>query len=354
MSGSDQTPGRGRWRLGKAPGNPPARPGAPSRPKPRRSRLSRVVAGVFGTLGAVAVLGGLGAGAYGWHMYGVYAADLPTLDNLRNYQPRVMSRVYAGDDRLIAELATERRIFVPIAAIPDMVKQAFLSAEDQKFWSHKGVDPAAIARAAWTDLQQYGTGRRPIGASTITQQVAKNMLLSNEVSLARKAKELILAVRIDQSMPKEKVLEVYLNEIFLGLQSYGVAAAAQAYFNKSLDELTLPEAAFLGALPKAPNNYNPFRFPEAAKARRDWVLDRMVEDHAITPDQAAAAKATPSRPRPSAARKPCPAPNGSPRRSAARCWTASAPTPPRRAATSSAPASTPPCRPPPTRRCGAA
>ena len=261
--------------------------------KRRRPLATRVVGGVFGTLGAVVLLGGLGVGAYGWHMYGVYSAELPTLDNLRNYQPRVMSRVYAGDDRLIAELATERRIFVPIQAIPDMVKQAFLSAEDQKFWSHRGVDPAAIARAAWTDVQQYGSGRRPIGASTITQQVAKNMLLSNEVSVARKAKELILAVRIDQSMPKEKVLEVYLNEIFLGLQSYGVAAAAQAYFNKSLDDLTLPEAAFLGALPKAPNNYNPFRFPEAARARRDWVLDRMAEDHAITPEQAAQAKATP-------------------------------------------------------------
>ena len=203
-----------------------------------------------------------------------------------------------GDDRLVAELATERRIFVPVASIPDVVKQAFLSAEDQKFWSHKGVDPVAIARAAWVDLQQYGQGKRPIGASTITQQVAKNMLLGNEVSVARKVKELILAVRIDQSMSKEHVLELYLNEIYLGLQSYGVAAAAQAYFNKPLDELTLPEAAFLAALPKAPNNYNPFRFPEAAKARRDWVLDRMVEDRAISGEQAAVAKANAVRPAP--------------------------------------------------------
>ncbi|HYZ64791.1 MAG TPA: PBP1A family penicillin-binding protein [Acetobacteraceae bacterium] len=207
-----------------------------------------------------------------------------------------MSRLYTSDDRLLSELATERRIFVPISAIPDVVKQAFISAEDQKFWSHRGVDPFAIARAGFVDLMYYGTGRRPIGASTITQQVAKNMLLGNEVSIARKVKELILALRIDQSMPKEHVLELYLNEIYLGLQSYGVAAAAAAYFNKTLDELSLPEAAFLAALPKAPNNYNPFRSPDAAKARRDWVLDRMTEDRAIAPEQAAAAKATPIQP----------------------------------------------------------
>ena len=274
---------------GRAP-----RPGAPVA-KPRRPRfrwLRRLAAGLF-AVGAWAALAG---SLFAWRTYEQYAADLPTLDGLRHYQPRVMSRVYAGDSRLIAELATERRIFVPISAIPDVVKQAFLSAEDQKFWTHRGVDPVAIVRAGWTDLMQYGQGRRPIGASTITQQVAKNMLLGNEASVARKVKELILAVRIDQSMSKEHVLELYLNEIYLGLQSYGVAAAAQAYFNKGLDELTLPEAAFLAVLPKAPNNYNPFRFPEAAKARRDWVIDRMAEDRAITPVQASDAKATPIRP----------------------------------------------------------
>ncbi len=230
--------------------------------------------------------------AYG--AYQRFAADLPTVEGLRHYQPRVMSRIYAGNSGLIAELATERRIFVPYTAIPDMVKQAFVSAEDQKFWSHNGVDPLAMARAAWMDLQQMGQGRRPVGASTITQQVAKNMLLgNNEVSLARKAKEAILAMRIEGALPKERILELYLNEIYFGIQSYGVTAAAQAYFNKSLDGLTLPEAAFLAVLPKAPNNYNPARFPEAAKARRDWVIDRMVDDHAVTPEQGAAAKAAP-------------------------------------------------------------
>ncbi len=266
-------------------------PGPAQSPAPVRKRRFRALRRLVAAVALVGTLGGLGAAAFGYHTYQKYAADLPTLDGLRHYQPRVMSRIYAGDSRLVAELATERRVFVPISAIPDMVKQAFISAEDQKFWSHRGVDPFAIARAGWTDIQQYGQGKRPIGASTITQQVAKNMLLGNEVSIARKVKELILAVRIDDSMPKEHVLELYLNEIYLGLQTYGVAAAAQGYFNKALDELNLPEAAFLAALPKAPNNYNPFRFPDAAKARRDWVLDRMADDRAITPEQQAQAKA---------------------------------------------------------------
>src|SRR5262249_46481217 len=157
-------------------------------------------------------------------------------DSLRHYQPRVMSRVYAGDSRLLAELATERRIFVPYGAIPDIVKHAFISAEDQNFFTHRGVDPLAMIRAAATDLMQYGQGRRTMGASTITQQVAKNMLLNNnEVSLARKAREALVAMRIEESLSKERILELYLNEIYLGLQSYGVAAAAQAYFDKSLD-----------------------------------------------------------------------------------------------------------------------
>lgn len=272
----------------------PSQPAANTRSaKPRRFRIWRRVAGGLFALG---LLSTAGTGLFAWHMYERYSADLPTVGGLQHYQPRVMSRVYAGDSRLVAELATERRIFVPGAAIPDLVKQAFISAEDQKFWSHKGLDPMAIARAVWFDVQQYGQGRRPIGASTITQQVAKNMLLSGEVSISRKVREAILAVRIEQSLSKERILELYLNEIFLGLQSYGVAAAAQAYFNKGLDDLTLPEAAFLAALPKAPNNYNPFRSPDAAKARRDWVIDRMAEDRAVTAEQAAAAKAAPIQP----------------------------------------------------------
>jgi len=247
-------------------------------------------------LGVVVSLALVGTAAAAMLIYGGYrhySANLPDVDGLRSYQPRVMSRVFSSDARLVAELATERRIFVPLSAIPPMVQQAFISAEDQHFWTHPGIDPLAIARAALTVAQQYGQGKRPVGASTITQQVAKNMLLDNSLSIARKAKEAILAVRIEESLSKERILELYLNEIYLGLQAYGVAAAAQSYFNKSLDELTLPEAAFLAVLPKAPNNYNPFRRPEAAKARRDWVLDRMAEDKAITAEQASAAKATP-------------------------------------------------------------
>ncbi|MEJ1975125.1 MAG: transglycosylase domain-containing protein [Acetobacteraceae bacterium] len=300
---------------------------------------------------AVVILAVVGT-AVGYQAYQRFAADLPTVDGLRQYQPRVMSRIYASNDQLIAELATERRIFVPFTAIPDLVKQAFVSAEDQKFWTHNGVDPVAMARAAVFDLSQLGHNRRPIGASTITQQVAKNMLLgSNEVSLGRKVKEAILAVRIEQTLPKERILELYLNEIYLGLQAYGVAAAAQTYFNKSLDELTLPEAAFLAALPKAPNNYNPFRFPEAARARRDWVIDRMMDDHAITPAQAADAKATPITRARCAGATRCRAATGSARKCVARWSTSSAPTPPPRAAWWCAPASTRRCRSPRTTLC---
>ncbi|MBV9654820.1 MAG: PBP1A family penicillin-binding protein [Acetobacteraceae bacterium] len=260
--------------------------------KPRRSPLrwlGRLAGAIMGFVFLAVVLGGVA----GYSAYRHFAADLPDVEGLRSYQPRIMSRVYAGDARPIAELATERRIFVPYQSIPLVVKNAFVAAEDQNFWQHRGVDVLAIARASFTNLQQLGQGRRPIGASTITQQVAKNMLLGNEVSLARKAKEAILALRIEETLSKERILELYLNEIYLGLQSYGVAAAAQAYFNKPLDELSLPEAAFLAALPKAPNNYNPFRFPEAAKVRRDWVLDRMTEVRAIDAADAAAAKAAP-------------------------------------------------------------
>ena len=279
--------------LGTAPQPPRVSRRVPISKPARRPRRFRFVRRAVGTVLGLGVAAGVAGGAFALHTYDRYAADLPTLDSLSHYQPKVMSRMYAGDSRLIAEMATERRIFVPIGAIPAMVKQAFISAEDQKFWSHKGVDPVAILRAGWFDLMHRGEGKRPIGASTITQQVAKNMLLTNEVSIARKVKELILAIDIDKTLPKERVLELYLNEIYLGLRSYGVAAAAQAYFNKSLDDLTVPEAAFLAALPKAPNNYDPFRFPDAARTRRNWVLDRMADDHAITPEQATAFKATP-------------------------------------------------------------
>ena len=284
----------------------PKRPDAKPVPKRRRHPIVRFFRLTFALiLGVVTVVGVVGV-AVAWVAYERFSQNLPDLDRVQKYEPPVMSRVYAGDARLMSELATERRIFVPVTAIPAIVRQAFISAEDQSFWHHHGVDPLAIARAATFDLTHMGSGRRPIGASTITQQVAKTMLLDGEVSLARKAREAILAMRIEDSLPKERILELYLNEIYLGLSAYGVAAAAQTYFNKSLDELTIPEAAFLAALPKAPNNYNPFKYPEAARARRDWVIDRMAEDRAITAEQATAAKATPIAP--SEFRRPLPVP----------------------------------------------
>ena len=270
---------------------PPAAP--PAAPPRRRRRRGTILRRVFALFALVALVGVAGAGIAGFTLYQRYSAGLPSIDGVRNYQPRVMSRVYAGDGRLLSELATERRIFVPAAAIPDLVKRAFVSAEDQSFFSHAGVDPLAMARAAVTDLLQYGNGKRPIGASTITQQLAKNMLVGNQATMARKIREAIMAVRIERALPKERILELYLNEIYLGEGAYGVAAAAQTYFDASLDQLTPAQAAFLAALPKAPNNYNPMKSPDAARNRRDWVLDRMVETRSITPEQAATAKATP-------------------------------------------------------------
>ena len=222
-----------------------------------------------------------------------FGRDLPDYQQLAHYQPPIMTRVHAGDGRLLAEYATERRIFVPIQAIPKPLINAFLAAEDKNFYSHHGVDPVSILRAAITDVSRFHANRRPVGASTITQQVAKNMLLSSEISIERKVKEILLATRIEAALPKDRILELYLNEIYLGAGAYGVAAAALTYFDKSLDELTLGEAAFLAGLPKAPNRYSPARFPQAAKARRDWVLDRMVEDGTATPEEAAQAEAQP-------------------------------------------------------------
>lgn len=239
------------------------------------------------------ILAGLaGAGTAGLAVW-YFGRDLPDYEQLANYQPPIVTRVYAGDGRLMAEYATEKRVFIPIKAMPPLVIHAFLAAEDKNFYTHPGVDPLSMLRAGVTDLLHYGSGRRPVGASTITQQVAKNFLLTNEVSLQRKVREALVAIRMEQVLSKDRILELYLNEIYLGGGAYGVAAAALNYFNKSLDELTPEEAAFLGGLPKAPNNYNPQRNPEAARDRRNYVLDRMVEAGFLTPEQGAAAEAKP-------------------------------------------------------------
>ncbi|WMS45132.1 penicillin-binding protein 1A [Acuticoccus sp. MNP-M23] len=233
---------------------------------------------------------------------GIYIAQmsssLPSVNKLRDYEPPVMTRIHAADGSMVAEYSRERRLFLPIQAIPVRIRDAFLSAEDSGFYEHSGVDPQAIIRALLTNLRNRGSDSRPVGASTITQQVAKNFLLTNEVSYERKVKEAILSLRIEAAFSKDEILERYLNEIYLGLGAYGVAAAALVYFDKSVHELSLAETAYLAALPKAPNNYHPFREPERAIERRNWVLERMMVDGVITPEEHREAVAEPLRVKP--------------------------------------------------------
>ena len=222
-----------------------------------------------------------------------FSEDLPDQKQLLTYQPATGTKVYAGDGSFMAEFAAENRTLVSFKQIPPMVVHAFLAAEDRDFYRHNGVNPLSILRAAFADVMRYRRGQRPLGASTITQQLVRHFLLTNEVSVSRKIKEALLAYRIENQLSKDRILEIYLNEIYLGAGAYGVAAAAQTYFGKPLDRLTVAEAAFLAALPKAPSNYNPVRHPEAAKARRDWVLDGMADQGWITAAAAEAAKSQP-------------------------------------------------------------
>ena len=215
-----------------------------------------------------------------------YGRSVDDYRQLATYEPPITSRLYAADGKLLAEYASEKRVFVPYEAIPKQLIHAFISAEDKKFFSHGGVDFMGITRAVFQNIRNIGRGRRMIGASTITQQVAKNFLLTNEASFERKIKEAILAIRIERAFTKEYIMELYLNQIYLGHYSYGVAAAALNYFNKSLDELTIAEDAFLAALPKGPNNYDPDKRYDEAVARRNWVLSRMAEDGYISEEEA--------------------------------------------------------------------
>ncbi|KAA2238155.1 penicillin-binding protein 1A [Salinarimonas soli] len=251
----------------------------------------RIILRIFGflfSIGAVLfVLSAAVLGYFYWH----YSKDLPDHAQLANYEPPVMTRVHAADGSLLAEYARERRLFLPIQAVPKTVLAAFLSAEDKNFYKHGGIDPEGIARAIVTNLRSGG--RREQGASTITQQVAKNFLLTNERSYERKIREALIALRIESAFSKDRILELYLNEIYLGLGNYGVAAAALNYFGKSVHELSLAEAAYLAALPKAPNNYHPFRGRQAAIERRNWVIDRMVDNGYAKREDGDAAKKTP-------------------------------------------------------------
>jgi penicillin-binding protein 1A len=234
------------------------------------------------------VVGVAGAAGLLWH----FSKDLPDYSQLQDYEPPVMTRVHAADGSLVGEYARERRLYIPIQAVPKLVISAFLAAEDKNFYEHGGLDFLGIARAAFNYAQNFGSSRRPQGASTITQQVAKNFLLTNEISFARKVKEALLALKIERTYSKDKILELYLNEIYLGLGAYGIAAASLVYFDKSVNELTTPEAAYLASLPKAPNNYHPFRQRERAIERRNWVIDRMAEAGFVKAADAEKAKRT--------------------------------------------------------------
>jgi penicillin-binding protein 1A len=219
-----------------------------------------------------------------------YSKDLPDTATLQKYEPPVTTRAHSADGSILAEYSHERRLFLPYTSIPPLVRQAFISAEDKNFFSHSGVDPEGVARAVMILVE----GNKHVqGASTITQQVAKNFLVGNERSFDRKIREALISFRIENAYSKEHILELYLNEIYLGLGNYGVAAAALNYFNKSVSELTIAEAAYLAALPKAPNNYHPFQHRERALERRNYVIDRMADDGFITPEEAAKAKTEP-------------------------------------------------------------
>ena len=203
-----------------------------------------------------------------------FSAGLPDYKKLTNYEPSVLSRVYTENGELIAEFSLEKRLFIPFEAMPKKVIDSFLSAEDKNFFEHPGVDAKGVTRAIIKNFKNILSDKRLEGASTITQQVAKNFLLTNEISLKRKIKEAILAFRIEKAFTKKRILELYLNEIYLGQGTYGVASASLEYFDKSVKELNYEEASLLAALPKAPSKYNPFKSPELAKKRRNLVLKK--------------------------------------------------------------------------------
>ena len=211
-----------------------------------------------------------------------FSIGLPDYKKLSNYQPPISSRVYSNNGKLIAEYALQKRLFVPYDSIPKIVVNSFLSAEDKNFFTHPGIDAKGILRAIIKNLRNISQNKRLEGASTITQQVAKNFLLTNEVSLKRKIKEAILAFRIERAYSKERILELYLNQIYLGQGTYGIAAASLEYFDKSIKELTYPDAALLAALPKAPSKYNPYKYPDVGKFRRDLVLKNLEENNFIS------------------------------------------------------------------------
>ena len=211
----------------------------------------------------------------------IYSNKLPDYKYLKSYKPPVSSKLYSGNGLLVSDFSSEKRIFVPYNAISKTVINAFLSAEDKNFFNHPGVDAKGVIRAVKNNIYNIIYKKRLEGASTITQQVAKNFLLTNEVSIDRKIKEAILAFRIERVLSKKRILELYLNQIYLGEGSYGIASASLRYFNKPISELNYAEAALLAALPKAPSRYNPYKNIKLAKFRRNLVLNNLLENKFI-------------------------------------------------------------------------
>jgi penicillin-binding protein 1A len=251
--------------------------------------LVRFLGFLFAAGTVVFLVGVAGVAGAIWH----FSKDLPDYSQLQDYEPPVMTRVHAADGSLLAEYAKERRLYLPIQAVPKLVINAFLAAEDKNFYEHGGVDYSGMARAGLLYIQNYGSNRRPQGASTITQQVAKNFLLNNEVSFSRKIKEALLAMRIERAYSKDKILELYLNEIYLGLGAYGIAAASLVYFDKSVNELTIAEASYLASLPKAPAALHPIKNHDRAVERRNYVIDRLQENGWIKASDAEKARKEP-------------------------------------------------------------
>lgn len=251
------------------------------------------ISNVFSFLISVLFIGVLFVALTVFYIVYHYSHDLPDYTQLAQYAPATVTRLYATDGKLLAEYAKEKRIFVPISAIPKKVINAFISAEDKNFYSNPGIDIMSIFRAAVKNLAHVGQNKSLVGGSTITQQVVKNFLLGNERTFSRKIKEAILSFRITDTYSKDKIMELYLNEIYLGNRSYGVAAAALNYFNKSLAELTIEEAATLAALPKAPSSLDPIQHPDKSRDRRDWVIKRMEEDGYINEVESVLASSQP-------------------------------------------------------------
>ena len=239
--------------------------------------MNKLIKNFFILLISGSLLVGMGILVVLW----AFSNNLPDYKFLKNYKPPVSSKVYSGEGELVSDFSTEKRIFIPFEAIPKKIIKAFLSAEDKSFFDHPGVDAKGVLRAVVNNFYNIMSSRRLEGASTITQQVAKNFLLSNEVSLNRKLKEAILAFRIERALSKERILELYLNQIYLGEGTYGVASASLEYFDKSINDLNYEEAALLAALPKAPSRYNPYKNIKLAKFRRDLVLKNLLDNNYI-------------------------------------------------------------------------